>query len=231
MDFTVNLVIHLKINTRSFYSQHGLWIDFIISIHLCWQINTFISLLFTSLTIHTPIVIMCSTYKHTVLSFWQDCWDQLVTSQPVSLTALPSLSTSSILIHLNTLAGVPLMYMIHISSDDGTTDTHINTTSEGYQYVTHDWCPLYTFNITSVNGAGLGGTSAVSLALKNGKTVLYGDQWQYNTQDGVYLLPCSPCVWRTSWLHSLVLILDTNIYSHCLPGKPWMWCILSIVCV
>ena len=92
--------------------------------------------------------------------------------------------------HPNTLAGVPLMYMIHISSDDGTTDTHINTTSEGYQYVTHHWCSLYTFYVTSVNGAGLGGTSAVSLAMKNGETTWKSMPLYYQVcVCVVYLLP------------------------------------------
>ena len=107
---------------------------------------------------------------------------------PVGNLTASQFNSTTISVHFKrpyTLAGVPLMYMIHISSDDGTTDTHINTTSEGYQYVTHHWCPLYTLNITSVNGAGLGGTSAVSLAMKNGETT-WKSMPLYYTQLHVY---------------------------------------------
>ena len=67
------------------------------------------------------------------------------------------------------LAGVPFVYTIQISSDDGVTDREMNITVDELLFIPHYPCLEYTFNIVSVNGAGEGGTSSVSAVLQIGE--------------------------------------------------------------
>ena len=75
--------------------------------------------------------------------------------------------------HPQSLAGVPFMYTIRISSDDGATDKEVNTTEDEFHLVTSNWCPVYNINITSVNGVGEGGTSAISVTFMNGTPTMH----------------------------------------------------------
>ena len=75
--------------------------------------------------------------------------------------------------HPQSLVGVPFLYTIRISSDDGATDKEVNTTEDEFHLVTNNWCPVYEINITSVNGAGEGGTNAISLTFMNGTHTIH----------------------------------------------------------
>ena len=67
------------------------------------------------------------------------------------------------------LAGVPIIYAVHISSDDRLTDRAMNITMEEFLFIPHDPCPIYTFSVVSVNGAGQGGMSSVTAVLLVGE--------------------------------------------------------------